>query len=184
MDPKAAQHGAGIDCGDRDAPPITIDTLRRTQSRRFHAAAFLPPDRRRATTSPPQAREESPPPSILRLVHQRALLDPRHHVAQFTPTSSIGCCASLARVALNEVWLTLFSSIQSRANLSGVILPGSALACGRHLGTSHVCRLRTISTPRHQCKRGCHSRTHCRGCPCPWASSITCLTSWSASSCA
>src|SRR6188508_3377709 len=33
------------------------------------------------------------------------------------PTSSIGCSASLARVALNEVWLTLFSSIQSRANL-------------------------------------------------------------------
>src|ERR1700690_3112083 len=33
------------------------------------------------------------------------------------PTSSIGCWASLARVALNEVWLTLFSSIQSRANL-------------------------------------------------------------------
>src|SRR5205823_9635577 len=35
----------------------------------------------------------------------------------FAPTSSIGCWASLARVALNEVWLTLFSSIQSRANL-------------------------------------------------------------------
>src|SRR6478735_11610760 len=34
----------------------------------------------------------------------------------FAPTSSIGCWASLARVALNEVWLTLFSSIQSRAN--------------------------------------------------------------------
>src|ERR1700744_4890410 len=33
------------------------------------------------------------------------------------PTSSIGWDASLARVALNEVWLTLFSSIQSRANL-------------------------------------------------------------------
>src|SRR3984957_16571489 len=33
------------------------------------------------------------------------------------PTSSIGWVASLARVALNEVWLTLFSSIQSRANL-------------------------------------------------------------------
>src|SRR6266446_6738029 len=33
-----------------------------------------------------------------------------------TPTSSIGWAASLARVALNEVWLTLFSSIQSRAN--------------------------------------------------------------------
>src|SRR4029077_15898814 len=31
------------------------------------------------------------------------------------PISSIGCVASLARVALNEVWLTLFSSIQSRA---------------------------------------------------------------------
>ena len=33
------------------------------------------------------------------------------------PTCSIGCSASLARVALNEVWLTLFSSIQSRVNL-------------------------------------------------------------------
>src|SRR6478735_1756193 len=33
------------------------------------------------------------------------------------PISSIGWVASLARVALNEVWLTLFSSIQSRANL-------------------------------------------------------------------
>src|SRR4029453_8033323 len=33
------------------------------------------------------------------------------------PTSSIGGWARLARVALNEVWLTLFSSIQSRANL-------------------------------------------------------------------
>src|SRR5258707_14749044 len=33
-----------------------------------------------------------------------------------TPTSSIGWAASLALVALNEVWLTLFSSIQSRAN--------------------------------------------------------------------
>src|ERR1700730_1204785 len=32
----------------------------------------------------------------------------------FSPTCSIGCCASLARVALNEVWLTLFSSIQLR----------------------------------------------------------------------
>src|SRR5882757_4430293 len=32
------------------------------------------------------------------------------------PTSSMGWAASLARVALNEVWLTLFSSIQSRAN--------------------------------------------------------------------
>src|SRR6202011_2547817 len=30
------------------------------------------------------------------------------------PTCSIECSASLARVALNEVWLTLFSSIQSR----------------------------------------------------------------------
>src|SRR5262249_56552897 len=35
----------------------------------------------------------------------------------FSPTCSIGWAASLARVALNEVWLTLFSSIQSRANL-------------------------------------------------------------------
>ena len=33
------------------------------------------------------------------------------------PTCSMSCWASLARVALNEVWLTLFSSIQSRANL-------------------------------------------------------------------
>jgi hypothetical protein len=30
------------------------------------------------------------------------------------PTCSIECSASLARVALNEVWLTLFSNIQSR----------------------------------------------------------------------
>src|SRR6516225_3300239 len=30
-----------------------------------------------------------------------------------TPTCSIGCSASLVRIALNEVWLTLFSSIQS-----------------------------------------------------------------------
>src|SRR5258706_8840735 len=35
----------------------------------------------------------------------------------FSPTSSIGCWASLARIALNEVWLTRFSSIQSRVNL-------------------------------------------------------------------
>src|SRR6187200_1627672 len=35
----------------------------------------------------------------------------------FSPTCSIGCSASLARVALNEVWLTLFSSIQLRVNL-------------------------------------------------------------------
>ena len=33
------------------------------------------------------------------------------------PTSSMGWAASLARVALNEVWPTLFSSIQSRVNL-------------------------------------------------------------------
>src|SRR3954462_7450542 len=33
------------------------------------------------------------------------------------PTSSIGCVAILARIALNEVWLTRFSSIQSRTNL-------------------------------------------------------------------
>jgi len=31
------------------------------------------------------------------------------------PTSSMGCAAEAARMALNEVWLTLFSSIQSRA---------------------------------------------------------------------
>src|SRR5277367_5129390 len=33
------------------------------------------------------------------------------------PTCSVECSANLARVALNEVWLTLFSSIQSRVNL-------------------------------------------------------------------
>src|SRR5882762_5577999 len=33
------------------------------------------------------------------------------------PTSSIGCAAILARMALNEVWLTRFSSIQSLTNL-------------------------------------------------------------------
>src|SRR4029079_1027087 len=35
----------------------------------------------------------------------------------FSPTCSIWCCASLARVALNEVWLTLFSSIQLRVKM-------------------------------------------------------------------
>src|SRR5215218_208584 len=35
----------------------------------------------------------------------------------FSPTASAGCAASLARIALNEVWLTRFSSIQSLANL-------------------------------------------------------------------
>ncbi len=34
----------------------------------------------------------------------------------FAPTSSIGCALARARNALNDVWLTLFSSIQSRVN--------------------------------------------------------------------
>src|SRR3954470_3388349 len=34
-----------------------------------------------------------------------------------SPTCSIGCAAMRARVALKEVWLTRFSSIQSRVNL-------------------------------------------------------------------
>src|SRR5271163_3911091 len=33
------------------------------------------------------------------------------------PTCSMGWAAHLARIALNEVWLTLFSSIQSLTNL-------------------------------------------------------------------
>src|SRR5262249_40276799 len=35
----------------------------------------------------------------------------------FSPTCSMPCAADFARIALNEVWLTLFSSIQSRTNL-------------------------------------------------------------------
>src|SRR5579871_393359 len=35
----------------------------------------------------------------------------------FSPTSSIGWALARARIALNEVWLTRFSSIQSRVNL-------------------------------------------------------------------
>src|SRR5262249_59615297 len=35
----------------------------------------------------------------------------------FSPMSSIGCAAILVRMALNEVWLTRFSSIQSFTNL-------------------------------------------------------------------
>src|SRR5215813_6767175 len=35
----------------------------------------------------------------------------------FSPTCSSGWVAHLARIALNEVWLTRFSSIQSLANL-------------------------------------------------------------------
>src|SRR5215510_14795255 len=34
----------------------------------------------------------------------------------FAPTSSIGCAAFFARIDLNEVWLTRFSSIQSLTN--------------------------------------------------------------------
>src|SRR5208282_1653590 len=33
------------------------------------------------------------------------------------PMASAGCAASLLRMALNDVWLTLFSSIQSLTNL-------------------------------------------------------------------
>src|SRR4051812_25328479 len=39
------------------------------------------------------------------------------------PTSSIGCAAFLARIALKEVWLTRFSSIQSRVNLPDWMSP-------------------------------------------------------------
>src|ERR1700722_8988884 len=35
----------------------------------------------------------------------------------FAPTSSIGWALARARIALNEVWLTRFSNIQSRVNL-------------------------------------------------------------------
>ena len=50
------------------------------------------------------------------------------------PTCSIGCSASLARVALNEVWLTLFSSIQSRVKAAGLDVGQYALHLGRDLG--------------------------------------------------
>src|SRR4029078_8795386 len=46
------------------------------------------------------------------------------------PTSSSGCWESLARVALNEVWLTLFSSIQSRAEVPGWRSAGTRLKRG------------------------------------------------------
>src|SRR5262244_22358 len=39
------------------------------------------------------------------------------------PTSSIGCAAILARIALNEVWLTRFSRIQSLTNLPDWMSP-------------------------------------------------------------
>ena len=39
------------------------------------------------------------------------------------PTSSIGCAAFFARIALNEVWLTRFSSIQFLTNFP--VEPGS-----------------------------------------------------------
>src|SRR5262245_10626159 len=41
----------------------------------------------------------------------------------FAPTSSIGCAAFFARIALNEVWLTRFSSIQSLTNLPDWMSP-------------------------------------------------------------
>src|SRR5262249_51445774 len=39
------------------------------------------------------------------------------------PTCSIGCSASLVRIALNEVWLTLFSSIHSLTKRPGWMSP-------------------------------------------------------------
>src|SRR5581483_6414584 len=93
--------------------------------------------------------------SVLRPIDQRPLLDPararpcepvltQNAVDQFfdrstsarslihgiisrslAPTCSIGCSASLARVALNEVWLTLFSSIQSRVKRPDWISPST-----------------------------------------------------------
>src|SRR5579884_2291436 len=50
------------------------------------------------------------------------------------PTCSIGCSASLVRIALNEVWFTLFSSIQSLTKRPDWMSPKmrfiSALVCG------------------------------------------------------
>src|ERR1700689_1745320 len=43
----------------------------------------------------------------------------------FSPTSSIGWALARARIALNEVWLTRFSSIQSRVNLPDWISPST-----------------------------------------------------------
>src|ERR1700722_17857659 len=43
----------------------------------------------------------------------------------FSPTSSIGWALARARIALNEVWLTRFSSIQSRGNLPDWISPST-----------------------------------------------------------
>ena len=50
------------------------------------------------------------------------------------PTSSIGCACERARLALNEVWLTLFSSIQSRVNLPDWMSLKHALHFGLGLG--------------------------------------------------
>src|SRR5262245_10861333 len=44
-------------------------------------------------------------------------------VRSFSPICSIGCAAILARMALNEVWLTRFSSIQSLTNLPDWMSP-------------------------------------------------------------
>src|SRR5262245_44611646 len=63
-------------------------------------------------------------PSACRAVDQFRLLSTRarcliHGIMarSFSPMSSIGWAAILARMALNEVWFTRFSSIQSLANL-------------------------------------------------------------------
>jgi hypothetical protein len=68
--------------------------------------------------------------SILGLVHQRAFLDPRHRVAELDADLLDRVLRELARVALNEVWLTLFSSIQSRANLPDCMLSSTRLGAG------------------------------------------------------
>src|SRR6266700_6685742 len=59
---------------------------------------------------------------LLRSTNARCLI---HGIIarSLAPISSIGCVAILARMALNDVWLTRFSSIQSLTNLPDWISP-------------------------------------------------------------
>src|SRR6478752_2870635 len=82
--------------------------------RRAHHLSAEPSNGGHAALCPPY---RSSNPQFLLLSTSAPFLIQGIMSRSLAPTSSIGCSASLARVALNEVWLTLFSSLQLRANL-------------------------------------------------------------------
>ena len=71
------------------------------------------PDQQRTT---PQLRRAAQHPGNISIL-VRAFLDPRHHVAELGADLLDRVLSELGAGRLERGWLTLFSSIQSRANL-------------------------------------------------------------------